>query len=84
MDSKSPNPPPRDLYIIAEEIAADWKNVYIGAKPYLDAMSGLRSMNDMFLADTARSVVAYFLANAQTWKGETARRVKAELKGMLR
>jgi len=27
--------------------------------------------------------VAYFLANAGTWRGPDAQRIKAELKGML-
>jgi hypothetical protein len=28
--------------------------------------------------------VRYFLANATSWKGETARAIKAELKAMLK
>jgi len=28
--------------------------------------------------------VRYFLSNATTWRGDTARRIKAELKEMLR
>ena len=30
-----------------------------------------------------RSIVLYFLANAQQWRGPDARRIKAELKSML-
>jgi hypothetical protein len=37
----------------------------------------------MYGADDARGIVMYFLANAGTWRGENARRIKAELKGML-
>jgi len=29
-------------------------------------------------------IVRYFLSNATTWRGETARRIKAELKQMLK
>jgi hypothetical protein len=33
--------------------------------------------------DTGKSIVLYFLSNAGTWRGETAKRVKAELKKMV-
>lgn len=72
----------RPLYEIASEIRKDWKKVYFGAVPYLDAMSTLDSINDNFMFDSGKSVVIYFLSNATTWRGETARRVKAELKKM--
>lgn len=72
----------RPLYVIAHEIRFDWKKVNFGAVPYLDAMGSLSSIDDMYYADTAKSVVLYFLANATTWRGEVARRVKAELKKM--
>ena len=70
----------RPLYEIAAEIKADWKKVNFAAKPYLDAMSTLTSVNDNYCFDSGRSIVLYFLSNAGTWKGETAKRVKAELK----
>lgn len=70
----------RPLYEIASEIRKDWKKPYFGAKPYLDAMQSLHSVGENYGWDDGRSIVLYFLANATTWKGETARRVKAELK----
>jgi hypothetical protein len=73
----------RPLFIIADEILNDWKNVNYAAKPYLRAMTQLDSITDMYYYDTADSVVRYFLANATGWRGETAKRVKAELKAML-
>ena len=73
----------RPLYVIAAEIKRDWKNVYFGAVPYLEAMTDLNSVKDYYGCDSGDSVVRYFLANANTWRGETARRVKAELKAML-
>jgi hypothetical protein len=72
----------RPLYVIAAEIRADWKNVWFGAEPYLQAMSTLESVDDMYGLDTGKYIVDYFLANAQTWRGETARRVKKELKAL--
>ena len=74
---------PRSINTIAKEISSDWKKVYFGAVPYLDAMHSIESINDTYYFDSAKSVVRYFLANAGTWRGDTARRVKAELKSML-
>ena len=69
---------------IARELRADWKNVNFGAEPYLKAMESINSIKDNYYFDTAESVVMYFLANANTWRGETAKRIKAELKSMLK
>ena len=74
----------RPLYTIAAEIQRDWKKVYFGAVPYLGALTNLDSIEDKFFHDDARSIVLYFLSNATTWRGETARRIKAELKGLLK
>jgi hypothetical protein len=74
----------RSLSVIAREIAHDWKNPYFGAVPYMNAMRSLDDIKDTFYADSAQSVVLYFLSNAATWRGETAKRIKAELKSMLR
>jgi hypothetical protein len=86
---KPPDPPtpsgPRSLSDIAREIRRDWgSKVNYAAAPYLDAMASLDKMTDRYYADSAESVVAYFLSNASSWRGETAKRVKAELKAMLK
>lgn len=73
----------RPIYIIAEEIARKWKKINYGAKPYLNAMYNINSINDMYIHDTAKSVVLYFLANASTWRGPDAKRIKQELKQMV-
>lgn len=73
---------PRALNNIAREIRNDWKRMSIHAKPYVDAMLELDSINDNYYADSGKSVVLYFLSNASTWRGETAKRVKAELRAM--
>lgn len=77
----------RPLYEIATEIRKDWRataknGIYFGAVPYLDAMQTMDSINDNFGMDSGKSIVIYFLSNASTWRGETAKRVKAELKAM--
>jgi len=74
----------RNLSEIAREIRIDWKPVYFGAIPYLDAMSTLNSIADNYGMDSAKSIVLYFLSNASTWRGETAKRIKAELKAMCK
>ena len=74
----------RPLYEIARDIKKDWKNVYFGAKPYLDAMATLDKVSDNYGWDSGRSIVNYFLANASTWRGDTAKRIKAELKAMVK
>lgn len=75
---------PRPIYVIAAEIRKTWPKVYFGAVPYLDAMFWLGDITDTYGYDSADSIVRYFLSNASTWRGEDARRIKAELKGMLK
>jgi hypothetical protein len=74
----------RTLDVIARDISRDWQKPYFGAVPYLDAMHSLQTIRDKYYFDTAESVVRYFLANATTWKGDTARAIKAELKAILK
>lgn len=74
----------RPLYVIAREILKDWTKPYFGAVPYINAMETLNKISDNFCYDTAESIVLYFLANAQTWRGETAKRIKLELKAMAK
>lgn len=74
----------RPLWAIASEVRKDWKKPYFGAVPYLDAMASLESIDDTYGWDSARSIVLYFLSNASTWKCETAKRVKAELKALCK
>lgn len=73
----------RSLETIAREIRVDWKKPYFGAVPYLDAMRSLGSVDDEFGHDDGRSIVLYFLSNAATWRGPTAKAIKLELKAML-
>lgn len=75
---------PRPLYEIAEDISRNWPKPYFGAVPYLRAMSDLSTVQGYYGDDSGESIVAYFLSNATTWKGEHARRIKAELKALLK
>lgn len=76
--------PHRPLFEIAREIRNDWPKPYFGAVPYLGALACLDQITDNFGEDSGKSVVAYFLSNAATWKGNTARRVKKELNALLK
>jgi hypothetical protein len=72
----------RPLSQIAREIKKDWQKVYFGAVPYLNAMCTLHDIKDNFGYDSGKSIVLYFLSNASTWRGDNAKRIKAELKKM--
>ena len=74
----------RELSIIAQEILEDWKNPYFGAVPYIEAMETMRTIDEPYFADSGSSIVAYFLANANSWRGEKARQIKKELNAMLK
>lgn len=74
----------RPLYIIAADIRGAWPKPYFGAVPYLNAMTYLHTITDNYGMDSADLIVRYFLGNASTWRGADARRIKAELKGMLK
>jgi len=70
----------RPLFQYAGTIRRDWQNVNYAAKPYLAAMFSLDQITDRYGMDSAQSIVAYFLSNAGSWRGEIARQVKMELK----
>ena len=74
----------RPIYQIAREITLDWQKPFYGALPYLVAMRSLQDLKQQYCEDSAESIILYFLSNASTWRGETARRIKAELKTMLK
>jgi hypothetical protein len=66
--------------IIYEDWGATKGGINYAAKPYLEAMLTLDSIDDMYGLDSGLSIVSYFLANAGTYRGETAKATKAALK----
>jgi hypothetical protein len=64
---------------LAAVIRLNWVRINYGAVPYLEALERLESISDQYGMESAKSVALYFLSNATTWRGETARAVKAEL-----
>lgn len=73
----------RKLFEIANEIAEKWSKVNYAAAPYLDAMFDLNTVHDYYGDDRGDMIVAYFLSTARTWRGEDAKRIKAELRAMI-
>jgi hypothetical protein len=74
----------RSIAVIADDIREDWTNVNYAAKPYLEAMHYLMSINSLYGAESADSIILRFLGNASSWRGETAKRIKTELKQILK
>jgi hypothetical protein len=73
----------RSLREIAADIKREWgQNVNYAAKPYLDAMMYLNTINDKFGEDEGKWIVAYFLNNAASFRGEKAKALKDELKAL--
>jgi hypothetical protein len=74
--------PKMSISQLAAIIRKDWRSkgtIYFGAVPYLEAMHTMDKITDNYGLDSGRSIVLYFLANAQTWRGEVAKAVKLEL-----
>ena len=63
-------------------IRADWQNPNYAAVPYLDALEGVTTWNCTVEFESARSLAPYLLNNLRTYRGETARFVKAQLKAV--
>lgn len=74
---------PKTLRDYAFEIHADWTRVHPTAVPYLNAMATLDTLDDTYGCDSATTIVIYFLANARSWTGDNARRIKKELNKMV-
>lgn len=74
----------RPIFEIAAEISKDWRKPYFGAVPYLQAMHCLVDHTSRYGMDDYKGIILYFLANASSWRGDTAKRIKAELKEIIK
>jgi hypothetical protein len=80
-----PNVEHRPLAEIAGEIRTDWdEGMNEAAVPYVEARSKLRFPNQCYGAETGAAMIRGFLNNARAWRGDTARRTKAELRAILK
>jgi len=73
----------RSLNAVAKDIRQSWKNISFNAVPYVEALEFLNRIEDTYIVGSGVSIVQGFLANAGSFRGEDARRIKAELKEML-
>jgi hypothetical protein len=79
-----PRPLTRNLNKIAKEIEANWSSINFAAWPYLDAMKKINGgLTEVYGTEPADVIVRYFLANAGTWRGAVANRIKDELRSAL-
>jgi hypothetical protein len=69
---------------IAQFIINDWSKQGRVPKTYLEAMLKIESLDDMYGADPASSVVSYFIVNASQWKGDIAKVTKKYLSELLK
>lgn len=74
----------RSLGTIASEIYNRWQPMSPHARPYVEAMLAMHAVTDQYGADDGKEIVLRFLSNASSWKGPAARRIKLELRAMLR
>jgi len=74
----------RPIHTIATEIRGTWSKVNYAAETYLEAMGSLTKITDNYGYDSGKSIVLYFLSNAGSWRGEDARRIKKELKELVK
>ena len=78
------------IHEIAAIIRQDWidkngkSNINYAAKPYVDAMDTLENISDKYICDDGKDIVARFLCNANSWRGEVAKIIKEELKKRLK
>jgi hypothetical protein len=75
---------PRKIYEIAAEIRLEKDKIPYSAKPYLSAMNFISTPADLYGCEDGEGIVLRFLDNAQHWRGENARKLKKELKDILK
>lgn len=71
---------------VAREIRAKWSKPYFGAVPYLDALEQVHTSdkNAPYMVEQVKDIVLYLLCNIATFRGADARRLKTELKEMIK
>jgi hypothetical protein len=86
----------RPLGVIVQEMITDmakicatakkpvsWQSKFYTAVPYINALRYTDKLTDAVGCEDAKTQVLYMLGNLQTYRGETAKRIKSELKSML-
>ena len=73
----------RTLRDIAADIRTHWTDPAYDAVPYIEALECLDDTTQFYGLDSGRAICAYFLSRAESWRGEDAVRIKAELRRMI-
>jgi hypothetical protein len=74
----------RSLATIAQEINELWSKQHYGAIMPIIAMENMVTTRDHYRSISGKDAIQLFLANASSWRGDDAKRIKAELKHMLK
>lgn len=76
----------RTFAAVAREIKATWTKPYFGAVPYLEALEKCETTDKdaTYICERVKDLVPYLLCNMTTFRGADARRLKAELKEMIK
>ena len=82
------NAGPRTIKDIVADITATWgeekvRTTGYAAKPYLEALATVETVDEMYGADKAEHLVRYLLTNLTQFKGARARELKEELRAHL-
>jgi hypothetical protein len=70
----------RRIHEIAQDIRDAWPSINYAARPYLEALEELNTPQDHYFLDSGKEIALRFLCNATTFRGDTAKKLKAELK----
>lgn len=79
----SNSPRPRTLTEIAEEIADDWDPCPERVEEITDTLRTVETIHDVVHEGTAGLLVREFLKLSGEWQGNTAKRIRHELRGKL-
>ena len=81
---------PRTIAEVAADIRKAWPKPYFGAVPYIEAMLEMNVPLEKdsvrrakYLYDSATDILMRFLLNASTFRGPSAKALKAELRSAL-
>lgn len=77
---------PRTFAQIAKDIKIAWPKINPYAKNYLNALMEINSSDPTakYYLDEAGDIALYFLSNATSFRGEQARKLKQELKDLIK